>query len=68
MTNTFRELLQRTIIETFDESDEKTWLNQQKDNEKDKDNNNDKYIWRIKFNYIFCFMFFLVFGILMFKN
>ena len=47
MTNTFREHLQRTIIEIFDESDEKTWPNQQKYNEKEKDNNNDKYIWRI---------------------
>ena len=55
MTNTFREHLQRTIIETFDESDEKTWPNQQKYNEKEKDNNNDKYIWRIWINYIFCF-------------
>ena len=40
MTNIFREHPQ--IIETFDQSDEKTWPNQQKDNEKDK--YNDKYI------------------------
>ena len=30
--------------ETFDQSDEKTWPNQQKDNEKDKDNDIEKYI------------------------
>ena len=41
--NTFRELL---TIETFDQSGEETWPDQQKDNHKDKnkDNDNDKYI------------------------
>ena len=47
--NTFREHLQSLILltfETFDQSDEKTWPDQQKDNDKDKDkyNDNDKYI------------------------
>ena len=35
-------------FETFDQSDEETWHDQQKDNDKDKDNDNDndndKYI------------------------
>ena len=30
-------------FETFDEGDEETWADQQKDNDKDKDN--DKYIY-----------------------
>ena len=34
-------------FETFDQSDEKTWHDQQKeDNKKDKDKDKDKYIWR----------------------
>ena len=37
MTNTFR-----ATFEICDQSDEKTWPDQQKDNKKDKDN--DKYI------------------------
>ena len=36
-------------FETFDQSDEETWPDQQKDNEKDKYNDNDKYIWRTQF-------------------
>ena len=51
MTNTFKEHLQRAIfeifgLETFDQSDEKTWPDQQKDNNKDEDkyNDDDKYI------------------------
>ena len=40
-------------FETFDQSDEETWPDQQKDNDKDKykdndndnDNDNNKYIW-----------------------
>ena len=51
MINTFREHLQRAIfdtIETFDQSGEKTWPDQQKDNDEDKykdnDKDNDKYI------------------------
>ena len=41
---TFREYLQRAMFETFDQSDEKTWTDQQKDNAKDKykDKDNDK--------------------------
>ena len=49
--NTFREHLQSLILltfETFDQSDEKIWPDQQKDNDEDKDkykdNDNDKYI------------------------
>ena len=50
MTNTFREeqSLRLLTFETFDQSDEKTWPDQQKDNDEDKnkykDNDNDKYI------------------------
>ena len=46
MTNTFKEHLQRAIFETFDQSDEKIWPDQQKDNNKDEDkyNDDDKYI------------------------
>ena len=55
MTISFREYLQNASLrlltfETFDQSDEKTWPDQQKDNDedkyKDKDNDNDnvKYI------------------------
>ena len=45
MTNTFREHRQRAIFETFDQSDNKTWPDQQKDGEnKDKDHDDDKYI------------------------
>ena len=48
MTNTFKEHLQRAIFETFDQSDEKTWPDQQKDNDEDKckdtDKDNIKYI------------------------
>ena len=51
MFDTFREHLQSLTLltfETFDQSDEKTWPDQQKDNDKDKykdnDNDNDKYI------------------------
>ena len=45
MLNTFREHLQSLRLltfETFDQSDEKTWPDQQKN--KDKDNDDDKYI------------------------
>ena len=47
MTNTFREHLQRAIFDTlnfeaFDQSDEETWPDQQKDNNEDKHNDNDK--------------------------
>ena len=31
-------------FETFDQSDEETWPDQQKDNNKDKDNDKDKHI------------------------
>ena len=43
-TNTSKEHLQRAILafETFDQSDEKTWPDQQKNNE--KDNDDGKYI------------------------
>ena len=49
MTNTFREHLQSLRLltfETFDQIDEKIWPDQQKDNDEDKDkyNDNDKYI------------------------
>ena len=46
MTNTFRAFNERSLrlltFETFDQSDEKTWPDQQKNNE--KDNDDDKYI------------------------
>ena len=47
LKNTFREHLQRAIfetfdIETFDQSDEKTWPDQKQNNE--KGNDDDKYI------------------------
>ena len=39
----FREHHQRFVtFETFDQSDEETWPNQQKDNDKDKDRDNEK--------------------------
>ena len=43
-TNTSREHLQRAILtfETFDQSNEKTWPDQQKDNDEDKYKDNDK--------------------------
>ena len=46
-TNTFRERLQRAILETcdlweLDQSDEETWPDQDNDNDKDKYNDNDK--------------------------
>ena len=49
MTNTFREQYLRLLnFETFEQSDEKTWPDQQKDNDEDKykdnDKDNDKYI------------------------
>ena len=54
MTKTFGEHLQGAVLETFvtfetfDQSDKRTWHDQQKDNDKgkykDKDNDNDKYI------------------------
>ena len=53
MTNTFREHLQRVILETFDLWDiwserweDMTWpkKDNDKDNYKDKDNDKDKYI------------------------
>ena len=53
MFDTFREHLQSLRLltfETFDQSDEKTWPDQQKNNNEDKDkykdndNDNDKYI------------------------
>ena len=49
--NTFREHLQSLILltfETFDQSDEKTWPDQRKDNDEDKHKykDNDKYISR----------------------
>ena len=48
LENTLKEWSQRLMIfETFDESDEETWPDQQKDNDKDKDNekhkDNDKW-------------------------
>ena len=47
MTNTFRAFNERSLrlltFETFDQSDEKTWPDQQKNNE--KDNDDDKYIY-----------------------
>ena len=49
-TNTFREHLQRAILETcdlckFDQGDKETWPDQKKDDYKDKykDKDNDKY-------------------------
>ena len=50
MINTFRAFKERPLrlltFETFDQSDEKTWPDQQKDNDEDKDKykDNDKYI------------------------
>ena len=49
LENTFKEQsLTLLTFETFDQSDEKTWPDQQKDNDKDKckdkDNDNDNYI------------------------
>ena len=52
---TYSALLKNTTIEhserfvtfeTFDQSDEETWPDQQKDNDKDNDNDNDNDIWR----------------------
>ena len=45
-TKTFREHPQRATkilltFETFDQSDEETWPDQQKDNDKDRDNDKD---------------------------
>ena len=58
ITTTFREHLQRAISETFDlwlkgfeafhHSDEKTWPEQQKDNDKDNNKDNDKYIYSLQ--------------------
>ena len=42
MTNTFRAIFETLVFETFDQSDEKTWPDQQKNNE--KDNDDGKYI------------------------
>ena len=43
MKNTIIQHSERLVtLETFDESDEETWPDQQKDNNKDKDNDNDK--------------------------
>ena len=43
LKNTFKEQSLRLLtFETFDQSDEKTWADQQKDNDEDKDN--DKHI------------------------
>ena len=47
LENTFKEQSLRLLTyETFDQGDEKTWPDQQKDNGEDKDNDkdNDKYI------------------------
>ena len=47
LENTFnKRSLGLLTIEAFDQSDEETWPDQQKDNkkDKDKDNDNDKYI------------------------
>ena len=49
LENTFKEQsLTLLTFETFDQSDEKTWPDQQKDNDEDKykykDNDKDKYI------------------------
>ena len=41
-TNTFREHLRRAILETSDQSDEETWPDQQKDNDKHKYNEKEK--------------------------
>ena len=58
ITTTFREHLQRAISETFDlwlkgfeafhHSDEKTWPEQQKDNDKDNNKDNGKYIYSLQ--------------------
>ena len=53
-TNTYRELFQRTILETCDlwdiwsdlQSDEGTLQDQKKDNDKDQDNDKDKYTFQ----------------------
>ena len=43
LENTFKEQSQRLVtLETFDQSDEGTWPDQQKDNDKDKCKGNDK--------------------------
>ena len=43
LENTFKEQPQRLVtLETFDQSDEGTWLDQQKGKDKDKDKDNDK--------------------------
>ena len=43
LENTFKKQSLRLLtFETFDQSDEKTWADQQKDNDEDKDN--DKHI------------------------
>ena len=43
LENIFKERPQRLVsFETFDQSDEGTWPDQQKDNDNDKDKNNDK--------------------------
>ena len=56
-TNTFREHLKRANLETcdlqtFDQSDEKIWPNQQKDNDKDnykdKDIDNPEDLWHVR--------------------
>ena len=47
LENTFKERSLRLLtFETFDQGDEKTWPDQQKDNDEDKDNDkvNEKYI------------------------
>ena len=42
LANTFKEQSLRLLtFETFDQGDEETWPDQQKDNEKDKHNDND---------------------------
>ena len=38
-------------FKTFDQRDEETWPDQQKDNDKDKDNDNDNYNDEHKANY-----------------
>ena len=44
LENTFKERLQsRVTFETFDQSDEGTWPDQQKDIDKDKYKDKDKY-------------------------
>ena len=43
LENTFKEQSFRLLtFETFDQSDEETWPDQQKDNNEDKHNDNDK--------------------------